>query len=377
VSLPSRVGPLVDSLAEAVADVVVLAYDPPDPIGSEDSTDYLSSAQNVSFVSLGPKGTWRSHRSRSRRVGGIVRACISDRDLLLLQFPNRRAINVARAASGSRIAALIVGHSRSAIRQTGWPWRRKAASWLSAVTEDRNHRSILRRAGVVVTNSEELKRRYENDASPPAVLPLSGRRARYVHEASDRMTGEHVNLMLCGRMEREKGVFEALDAVIDLRNEDLGDRLRLHIVGSGGALPDLLRRAEQAGLRHAVVDHGWIPSGPKLFDLYRSMDVLLVPSYAEGLPYTVWEAMAHSVLVVCTPVGGLKDAFADELDVLFVPPGSSRAIADALGRLVLDAPLRRQMIAGAFERARIATLEANVAVILDLVRTRWPELAPQ
>jgi glycosyltransferase involved in cell wall biosynthesis len=75
----------------------------------------------------------------------------------------------------------------------------------------------------------------------------------------------------------------------------------------------------------------------------NSADVLVLPSYAEGMAMSVLEGMAYGLCIVCTPVGSLRDVVDDEVTGLLVRPGDTRALATALSRAVNDAELRAQL----------------------------------
>ncbi|MEX0874321.1 MAG: glycosyltransferase family 4 protein [Actinomycetota bacterium] len=376
VAVPSRVGPLLECLAAMVDRLTVIAYDlPADPVPVEDGIEYVvrSPRRNVDVLSLGQKGTLRTYISRRRRVRRIVEGASPEWDALVLQLANRRANLVFAASRSDRIAAMIVGRSATHVARAPWPLRRKLVGRLRTSVEERHVRRIVRGADVVVTNSEELSRQYGRE-SRIDVIPMSTRAARYEHRADDRMI-DTLDLMISGRIAAEKGVFEAMTAFASVHSDF--PRARLHLVGDGPALAQLLDRAQELGVSGDVVAHGWVPATKKLFDIYASMDVLLLPSYAEGLPYSVWEALAHSVLVICTPVDGVRDAFGDEEEVMFVPPRDDAAIARAIRRLAGDAVLRRRLLRAGYDRARNVTAESVASrLVQEIASTRGPEWEP-
>src|ERR1700687_2993391 len=63
---------------------------------------------------------------------------------------------------------------------------------------------------------------------------------------------------------------------------------------------------------------------------------MLLPSYSEGLPYALLEAMAVGIPVIATPVGAIPDVLTDGTHGLLVPPRDGKAIAEALARLAGD-----------------------------------------
>lgn len=375
VAVSSRMGPHIEALAEVVGRVSVLAYDPPARQGFEDLTDYVIRPHrgDVRLVSLGPKATRRALFSRRRRVAAIVSKSSRDWDLLLLRLPNRRVGEVLASNRCGRLFALATGHGPSVWRQTKLSPLTKLETLASSLVAESYQQRLIRTSGVAAVNSEELLVRYRNMRSDLALVRTTGRRRAETFVANDRFERDTVDIMVAGRLSAPKGVFDALDAFAKLRAVS-PRRMRLHFVGTGEAESSLVARSHELDLKEDVVFHGWVPSGPDLYALYRSMDVLMLLTYAESFPRTVWEAMANSVLVVCTPAGGIVSTLRDGADVLLVPPRNPDAAAAAIMRLSDDAALRKRLITNGLSRARDVTVEATAEHIVRLAAQRWPEL---
>jgi glycosyltransferase involved in cell wall biosynthesis len=179
--------------------------------------------------------------------------------------------------------------------------------------------------------------------------------------------------LIAGRISPSKGVFEAADAFARMK-AGIVPGAELHVVGSGEALEDLTAHVRRLGVERATTFHGWIPAGEGLFSLYREMDVLLHLSVAESLPRLIWDALANSVLVICTPVGGIPDVFRNGREVVFVEPGEPRGVDDAVSMLLADRGLRSRLIERGYELAREATVERIVDDLVERAAVRWPEL---
>jgi glycosyltransferase involved in cell wall biosynthesis len=94
---------------------------------------------------------------------------------------------------------------------------------------------------------------------------------------------------------------------------------------------------EKACARYgSQLKHLGIISGEEKTITFKSADVLVFPSYSEGLPLTVLEAMAASLPVVVTPVGALPEILQSEVNAKFVPCGDVDALARALVDLARD-----------------------------------------
>jgi glycosyltransferase involved in cell wall biosynthesis len=93
------------------------------------------------------------------------------------------------------------------------------------------------------------------------------------------------------------------------------------------------------GIEDSVEFHGWIGDDAKTDEL-RKAGVFCLPSYDEGLPMGVLEAMSSGVPIVTTPVGGVPDVLTDEVSALLFEPGDVPGLRERLVRLLEDADLR-------------------------------------
>jgi glycosyltransferase involved in cell wall biosynthesis len=133
----------------------------------------------------------------------------------------------------------------------------------------------------------------------------------------------------------------------------------LRIVGDGPERPSLERTVHDMGLDECVRMTGNL-AGEELEDEYAAATVLVLPSYDEGLPTVVLEAMVRSVPVVTTRLRGTADYFTDSHDLLFVPPHDPEALSAALERLLGDAALRRRLVESA--RKTVAQFDRSSVV---------------
>jgi len=102
--------------------------------------------------------------------------------------------------------------------------------------------------------------------------------------------------------------------------------------------------------------------------MYRDYDLFVLPTLpGEGIPRVLLEAMASGVPVVTTRVSGIPSLITHETNGLLVDQTTAGSIADALARLVRDAPLRQRLIAQGYQTARGLTLESQAARMLAVV----------
>jgi glycosyltransferase involved in cell wall biosynthesis len=160
------------------------------------------------------------------------------------------------------------------------------------------------------------------DCGPFAAVPT-------VRSQSD----DPLRLVYIGRVAREKGLYETLQG-LRLAHE-LGVDARLVIAGNGAEETRLRRYAQALGVAPRVCFVGSVFGADKV-KLLQGADVMILPSYSEGLPYALLEAMAAGIPVVATPVGAIPDVVTDGIHGFLVPPRDGKAIAEALAVLAGD-----------------------------------------
>jgi len=137
----------------------------------------------------------------------------------------------------------------------------------------------------------------------------------------------------------EKGVYDLLEAVPGVVREVPAARF----VFCGTYFIDRLREACAAPeLRGHVDIRGWVTGDEKIEALSRA-SLLVLPSYTEGFPNVVLEAMASCLPVVTTPVGANPEILKDGINGFFHPPGDTAALQEKIIRLLKDSSLRREM----------------------------------
>ena len=140
------------------------------------------------------------------------------------------------------------------------------------------------------------------------------------------------SLLFLGRLCKDKGIFDLLDAVRTL--QDNFPLIRLRCCGEGDE-NDVRDRAAQLGIEKRVDFLGWVDGMDKKREL-NSATVFVLPSYYEGVPMGVLEAMAVELPVVTTAVGGIPDIITESIDGFLVEPGDVTAMSAAIGSLLSD-----------------------------------------
>lgn len=148
-----------------------------------------------------------------------------------------------------------------------------------------------------------------------------------------------VRFLFLGWVEREKGVFELLEACSRLAPSR---QFSLTIAGRGTIEEEVLAYIKHSSLARVTKLTGWL-QGEELCKLLSESDVLILPSWAEGFPNAIIEAMAAGLAVVVTTVGNVPDILKHEQEALMVPPKDSMALERALLRIIDDENFRHDL----------------------------------
>jgi glycosyltransferase involved in cell wall biosynthesis len=163
---------------------------------------------------------------------------------------------------------------------------------------------------------------------------------------------ESHTILFVGRLTRAKGLYELMDAVHLLRSKHPDLPWRLVIAGEGPDSAPLHLLAQDLGLNGRVEFPGYVEGG-RLDALYRSSSLFVLPSYSEGFPTVITEAMAAGLPIVATGIRGIVDHLEEGVNALFVEPRDSLGLYLALERLLRDEELRRTMSAANREKVKV------------------------
>jgi len=196
-----------------------------------------------------------------------------------------------------------------------------------------------------------------------SVLPLLTDDA-YVLKMPAKLNMNSTIFGFAARIERGKGPFELADALAQLRQSR--DDVLVRLAGTGPAVQDVKARVRELRLNGSWEFVGSYDGAVGCSAFMRTLDVFVLPSFAEGTSKSVIEAMAHGLPIITTTVGGLPDLLTPDAGIL-VPPGDTAALAGAMQRLASNPELRERM--GQAARERYLKLFAPDAVLSMLVDT--------
>ena len=182
-----------------------------------------------------------------------------------------------------------------------------------------------------------------------------------------------LRVLTVGRLDNMKGVAILVEAVGELRRR--GVAVALTVVGDGPQREHLQRLAERNAVGEAITWAG--PVGQDTIRAhYHAADVFCLPSFAEGIPVVLMEAMSTGLPVVANGITGIPELVEHEVSGLLVRPGRTDLLVGALQRLAADGDLRARMGEAGREKVRREFASRDVgAALAELFAASWSRRA--
>ncbi len=194
------------------------------------------------------------------------------------------------------------------------------------------------------------------------------------------VTRQGNQLLFVGRLAGVKGVPLLLETMRTLGQEF--PNLRLVLVGDGPERAVLEQQAKEMGVSDAIMFAGY-KSQSEVATILMESDALVLPSFAEGVPVVLMEAMAANLPVVSTRVAGIPELVEDKVSGVLVPPGDVTALCAGLRQVLSDGDLRIRMGAEGYKKVTAEfDVEREAAWLLRIISiyyntSKRPGLRPE
>lgn len=191
--------------------------------------------------------------------------------------------------------------------------------------------TALQKADVLIALSESWKEWFEKIGVDSKRITILHNITAYPQvKGATRKAQYPIRFLFLGEIGERKGVFDIIRALVN-HKEEFNDKVELKI--GGNKREEELRSAiKEGGLENIVSFDGFV-SGQKKIDLLNWADVYILPSFNEGLPISILEAMSYSMPIISTPVGGIPEVV-DKSNGILVTPGSDAEIYNAIKHYV-------------------------------------------
>jgi glycosyltransferase involved in cell wall biosynthesis len=367
--LTAGIGRWVEALAEHFAEIGLLMHQSSAPMPRQDTPLRTG---NVKLVSLGPPGHMTDRLPRMQRIRKACAAASPAFDGLLIRGITPRQHTIWKATRVAKKAFLLVGN----LNDRPPPPR---SLWGIIALLYRRHRlyelkQIAQGGTMLLANSpqvaddmtEWLKRRV-------SFVPTNTIRGDEFAPLRVRPVGSPWRLFYCGRLDPLKGLCELFQAVAALNGQGFACELDLAAELREPVYTQMSENVSKLGISEKIHWHGQMPYGARLFELYQRADAFVLPSYSEGFPRAIWEAAANCCPVIATQVGGIPALWTHEEHGLLVAPHDTRALVEAIKRLLCEESLRQKLITQAYRHAGDFTVEVCARRLVSTMAEGWNE----
>ena len=189
---------------------------------------------------------------------------------------------------------------------------------------------ILKKADCVLALTDSWRKFYSDDLQLPNVVTVPN-----IVSNPQIKEVEHdgrLHLLFLGFIVEQKGIFDLVEVIKEHKAEWDG-KLMLHVGGSH-EVERLQSFIKDNGLENLIQYEGWV-SGDKKIMLLNLMDAYVLPSYIEGLPISILEALSYGKPVITTPVGGITEVVNEDNGYLFTP-GDRKTLFEIINGIIVS-----------------------------------------
>lgn len=226
-------------------------------------------------------------------------------------------------------------------------------------------KSILKHATVVIALTKDMQnaitRIYPRDVE---VVPNGIDTSRFDNiESKKEKINSGKKLLYVGRLVPVKGVVDLIDSMkyIIEKNQDV----ELIIIGDGTLRKELENKSRDNGLSDHICFKGEVPN-EVIPQCMISADIFILPSYSEGFPNCLLEAMAAGLPIVCTNIKGLPDIVEDNINGFLVQPNDPKSICEKVNILLDNDLLRDKISKNNLEKVQLYSWENIVKKLEEI-----------
>jgi len=323
---------------------------------------------SIEICHLPACGTFGVHRFS--KIRKIVSANIHQWDVVGAVVPNPVGLFFLNQAK--RFSKPRFGYIRGNVKKTVWFELEGPKRWIGysiySMLDVLTRRFI--RSAPTFTVGHDLHARYREEKNPVFEIVVSVISENQLKVRPTTYDACRNRLLYIGRLSSEKGIAPLMEGVLRLKRK-YGLAPELTIAGSGPEEDQLKEYVRTLGIGEDVRFLGYVRDNAELSRLYQGSDVFILPSYTEGVPKVILEAMANGLPVVTTAVGGIPEIVQDGLNGLLVPAGDAEAICDSIHRILIDNQLRIKLIENAYETVKEYTIEKQTANIIRVLESYY------
>lgn len=198
-------------------------------------------------------------------------------------------------------------------------------------------KKTLAQCDCIIALSDSWKEWFEDSFKHPNVVVVKNVIAQ---PHVNKLEHENFVLLFLGRLGKRKGIYDLMDVLAEHKAEFDG-KLKF-LFGGDGDVEQIQAIIKDNGLENIAEYQGWV-KGEKKERLLNLADAYILPSYNEGLPISMLEAMSYSLPVISTKVGGIPEILKNGKNGYLIEPGDKNAIYKSIKELAGNGKLCAEM----------------------------------
>ena len=283
----------------------------------------------VSYEKMMPKFHYLSSNSRKGTIMGVF--ALMKLMLLLPYFCYLRGIKIVHIHGASRKSfvrkSLIIRFAKLMRRRVIFHCHGGEFKSYVAEVGEKKVLNTLSKCNAIVALSQKWVDYFKGDLCLKNVYVINNIVEPAQSIAENSMPAKELKLLFLGTICDNKGIFDLLDVIATNKSELIG-RIKLYI-GGNGEVERLQSVILQKQLGEIVEYVGWITGEDKKC-LLKDCDIVMLPSYIEGLPISLLEAMAYAKPSITTNVGGIPEIIESGKNGVIITPGDKKTLYEAI-----------------------------------------------
>lgn len=204
--------------------------------------------------------------------------------------------------------------------------------------------------------------------TPPVFIPVGVNLEEFIQDKV-QASRKNIRFLFVGRLEKVKGLDSLLRAA-KLLMYSCSD-FEIYLVGDGSNRAILERLSEDLGLNQVVRFIGPVTDRRKLVEIYRSVDIFVLPSLRECCPLVIFEAWAAGLALIATATGSIPTICQHDENAYLIPPNDVTILASAMANLCSNDDMRMRL---ANNGQRIVQQRYAWTVLNDVLERLYEEI---
>lgn len=367
ISCPSYLGLFIDSIASNLQKLVLIVHCSQ---GNSNQNDYTLTSKNIDIINLGKKTpAWHRFIFHSKILKKKLEK-INHLDLILVRGPSPLMPFFSEYINNEKIIYYLIGDYSEVSKFKSITGLRSYVIKLFLLLLDFKIKNRLTKSNVI-TNSKKLFDEYSNKVKNIELIKTTTLNKNSFFFRDNTCLNNEINILYTGRLDFTKGLVELVDAFGLILKKF--DNVYLNFAGwendpKKPVEKFLKKHATDLDILNNIIFHGKKKAGFELNTIYRNCDIYVIPSYHEGFPRTIWEAMANSLPVISSNVGSIPTFLKSGKNSILINPKSAFEIEKSIIRLINDELLRKKIIFNGRKLSKKNTLEIQSKNIIKFLK---------